>query len=144
MSYVPYVNPHGLVITTQWRDLVNGQRTFLFAGARQDTSGANPDASQGLVIVQTYSIDLSNFNSIEYEAPGRIGMLYVTEAESHRVTLTSQTGKSIYFDVMTRQFVDDLSAKVTLPTITPLPSLTSTSRVPIGYPLPETFQAYPP
>jgi hypothetical protein len=38
MSYVPFGSPQGYVITTQWRDIVNGQRTFVYAGARRDTT----------------------------------------------------------------------------------------------------------
>jgi hypothetical protein len=150
-SYAAYVNPQSAVITSQWRDMVNGQRTYVYAGARQDTSGATPDTRQGLIVVDVYSTDFSNHLITFYNAPGSTGVLRITSANGYRLTLASQNGETLYFDVLTRQFVNSLSVTVTAPTITLLPPISPTAAPPTvtwstEYPAPGTYppQIYPP
>ncbi len=151
MSYAPYVNAQSAVITSQWREMVNGQRTFVYAGARQDKSGATPDTRQGLIVVDIYAADISNHLITFYDAPGSTGVLQITEAYGYRLKLAGQNGETLYFDVLTRQFVDRLNATVTAPTITPLSPASPTAALPTAnwsteYPAPVTYppQIYPP
>jgi len=147
MSYAPYVNPQSAVITSQWREIVNGQRCYVYAGAHRGTSGATPDTSHGLIIIDEYSADLSNHLTTWYDAPGTTGILQITGANGYRLTITGLSGETLYFDVLTRQFMDGLTATATAPTITPLPSITPTVIPPTPYPLSEGYTPpgqYPP
>lgn len=137
--YALFGAPQAYATSNRWQDIVNGERTYVYAGARNDTSGATPDITQGLVVVQVYSTDLSNESIVEYEAPGATGMLTITAATGFRLVLTSQSGTTLYFDVPTRQFVDGLTATVTAPTATPLPPITPTAIAPTGYPPPSGY-----
>jgi len=150
-SYAAYVNPQSAVITSQWRDMVNGQRTYVYAGARQDTSGATPDTRQGLIVVDAYSTDFSNHFITFYNAPGSTGVLRISSANGYRLTLASQNGETLYYDVLTRQYVDSLNTTVPAPTITSLPPASPTVASPTAnwsteYPAPGTNlpQIYPP
>lgn len=143
MSYAPYVNPQSAVITSQWREIVNGQRCYVYAGAHRDTSGATPDTSQGLIIVDEYSEDLSNHLTTLYDAPGTTGVLQITRANGYRLTIVGLSGEILYFDVLTRQFVDGMTVTSTAPTITPLPSITPTAIPSTPYPLPEGYTPPP-
>jgi len=127
MSYAPDIVPQSVVISSQWRNLVNGQRTYVYAGAHRDTTGATPDTRQGLIIVEVYSADLSNYLTSLYDAPGSTGILRITSATGYRLTLAGQNGETLYFDVLTGQYVDRLNTTVTAPTITPLPPRTATA-----------------
>jgi hypothetical protein len=151
MSYAAYVNPQSAVITSQWREMVNGQRTFVYAGANRDTSGATPDTRKGLIVVDVYSTDFSNHLITFYNAPGSTGVLRIISANGYRLILASQNDETLYFDVLTRQFVDSLNATVTAPTVTPLPPISPTAAPPTAiwsteYPAPGTYppQIYPP
>lgn len=135
VSYGPGV-PQVYAMSTLWKGIVNGQRTLVYAGARVDTSGPTPDTSQGLVVVQVYSTDLTNKSTVEYEAPGATGILTITVAIDYRLTLMAENGSTLYFDVPSRQFVDGLTATVTAPTATPLPPANPTPVLPTGYPPP--------
>jgi len=144
MSYVPYVSPRSVVISAQWRELVNNQQTYVYSGAlRNDESVGTPWTRQGLVIVETYSADRSNLDVTLYKAPGETGLLKITRAVGNRIILITDTNAILYFDVLTRQFVDGLAVTLTAPTITPLPSQTPTATARPGYPPPETPTPYP-
>jgi hypothetical protein len=129
MSYAPYVNPKSAVITSQWRGMVNNQRTYVYAGARLDTSSDIRDTSQGIVVVEVNSTNLSNNLVTFYDAPRLTGVLRITKSNGYRLTLITQNGVALYFDVPTRQFVGGLRVTSTAPTITPIPSLESTDAV---------------
>jgi len=131
-------------ISTVWQDIVNGQPTRVYAGARIIRTGTIPTVTpQGIVLVTVHSSDYSNNSMVAYDAPGATGALKITEANGYRLTLVGQNGKTVYFDVLTRQFVNGLAVTLTAPTITPLPSQTPTATARPGYPPPETPTPYP-
>jgi hypothetical protein len=139
MSYVPWGVPQALAITTQWRDFVNGERTYVYAGAKVDTSSNVTVISQGLVIVNVYSADLSNDVWSEYDSPGQTGLLTITSASGYRLTLAAGDGTTLYFDVPTGQFTDSLAATLNASTITPVspvPPTPTTAPFSTGYPNP--------
>lgn len=106
------------------------RRILIFAGARRDTSGATPDMTHGLVVVQVYSLDLSNKVTARYDASGNTGMLQIIATTGNQLTQVGQHGERLYFDVPTRQFVDGQTVTVTAPTMTPLPPITATATTP--------------
>lgn len=135
-SIAPFGVPQAYAMANRWQDIVNGERTIAYAGARKDTSGATPIITQGLIVVAVYSTDLINRSIMEYEAPGETGILRITSVDGYRLTLSTQIGATLYFDVPTRQFVDSLTATITAPTTTPMPTSILTAVPPTGYPPP--------
>ncbi len=148
ISYGPGL-PQAYAMSSVWKEVVDNQRTLVFAGARRDTTGATPDITRGLVVVQVYSTDLSNKVTVEYEAPGTTGILQIIAAAGNRLTLIGQNGETLYFDVPARQFVDGQTATITAPTMTPLPPIEPTAIAPTqtptpqGYPQPASFTLIP-
>ena len=128
--------PHdSYVISTKWLNIVNGERTIVFSGARRDSSGATPVIGRGLIVVQVYSSDLSQKDSVEYEAAGATGVLTIVAATDYRLTLTGAHGTTLFFDVPSRQFIESPIVTVTAPTVTSLPLAAPTSTpLPTGYP----------
>lgn len=135
-SVAPFGVPRAYAMANRWQDIVNGERTIAYAGARKDTSGAAPIVNTGLIVVVVYSSDLTNRSIVEYEAPGETGILRITSVEGYRLSLTAQNGATLYFDVPTRQFVDALAVTASAPTVTPMPTSVLTSAPPTGYPPP--------
>lgn len=135
-SIAPFGVPRAYAMANRWQDVINGERTIAYAGARKDTSEATPVVKQGLIVVVVYSTDLINRSIVEYEAPGETGILRITSVDGYRLTLTAQNGTTLYFDVPTRQFVDSLTSTVTAPTATPMLTAISTIAHPTGYPPP--------
>jgi hypothetical protein len=128
--------PQAYAMTTRWQDIVNGERTVVYAGARKDTSGALPVIKQGLIAVAVYSSDLSNWSLTEIEAPGETGILTIQAVSNeYRLTLTAQDGTPLYFDVPTRRFVASLTEAKIGPTVTRLPPIMPTATWPaLAYP----------
>lgn len=145
ISLLPFGNPQLYAISTGWAGIVNGERTYVYAGARKDLSGISPVITNGLVIVKGYSSDLSNVNVVEYDASAQ-GILTITAETNARLTLTSTNGNALYFDVPARQFVDNLTVTITAPTTTPLPPIMGTptlAPLPTGYPNPTPTAVIP-
>lgn len=136
ISYAPFGVPQAQVITSQWRDIVNGQRTYVYAGARKDLSGATPDTSKGLIGLVVYSADLSNSVVAEYEAPGTPGILTITGVNNYTLMLSATDGSTLYFDVPSREFLDSPAETPTAPTATPIAPISPTPAPPTGYPPP--------
>lgn len=91
--------PRGMyTINNRWQDVVGGQHLQVFAGA----DGTNP--AQGIVIVQTVSLDLQTINDMVYKAPTQNGALRVVAANGTRLTLTTTNGQSVVFDAVARNF----------------------------------------
>jgi hypothetical protein len=134
ISYAPFGIPQAYVITTQWREIVNGQRTYVYAGARKDTSGATPDTSKGFIGVVVYSDDLSNSVVAEYEAPSTPGILTITAVNNYTLILSATNGSTLYFDVPSREFVGSLTETPAAPTTTPIAPISPTPILPTGYP----------
>lgn len=136
ISQLPFGNPQLFAISTGWAGIVNGERTYIYAGARKDISGISPIITNGVVLLRVYSADLSNLNVAEYDAPAQ-GVLTIIAEANARLTLTTANGIQLYFDVPSRKFVDTLTATVTAPTTTPLPPMLGTPTpvsLPTGYP----------
>jgi hypothetical protein len=110
-------------MTNWWQDLVNGERVQVFAGALQDNTIYPPGPAQGVVVVNTVAIDVINSTLQEYDAPSGTGVLTITAVSGSRLTLQSDNGGTLYFDVPTRQFVDSLSTTSAAPTATLLPTI---------------------
>ena len=110
-----------------WINIVNGEETTVFVGARRDNPGVTQDASQGVVLVRVYSRDGKNYSLKFYNAPlENTGLLTITAEAGYRLTIQTESGVVLYFDVPTRQFVDSLAAAVTVTTVTPLPTVLPT------------------
>jgi hypothetical protein len=86
--------------------------------------------------VVVYSNDLRIKNTVAYEAPGNMGILRIVDAMNDRLVLNGEKGDILYFDVPTRQYVDNMSTKSDKATVTPLPAKAPTSFAPLGYPPP--------
>jgi hypothetical protein len=112
---------------------------LVFAGARRDTSGATPDITHGIIVVQVYSADLHNKATVVYDAPGTTGILSISAADGNRLILTGQNGEILYFDVPTRLFVTGPTVTITAPTMTPLPSIAPTTTLPTESPTPQGY-----
>jgi hypothetical protein len=138
ISLLPFGNPQLYAISTGWAGIINGERTYVYAGARKDLSGISPVITNGLVIVRVYSSDLSNVNVTEYDVPTQ-GILTIIMETNARLRLTSANGDALYFDIPSRQFVDNLTATITAPTITPLPPIRSSERPPLRHAQPVTL-----
>lgn len=110
------------VFKNRWQEVVDGQRIIVYAGSTKS------DASQGIVLVWEVSRD---FNQV-YPSSVREGALRVLAANDLRLTLTTESGTSLYFDVPSRQFVDSLTATPP-PTVTGVPSPIPSS-IPTAYP----------
>lgn len=84
----------------QWQDVVGGKHTNVWAGA----AGADPQ--QGVVVVSTTSLDLTQTGSAEvFRTPSRTGALRITDAHGMVLTLVDATGAMFTFRVESRQLV---------------------------------------
>lgn len=125
----------GFFAMNHWQNVVNGERVIVYAGVRMDETLATPITSKGLLLVIVDASDYSNRSVVEYETEGELGKLMITAADGYRLTIVSESGETLYFDVPTRQFVDSPTATVTAPTATLLPLATPTLQpLPSGYP----------
>lgn len=154
ISNGPFGDPHAYPMSAVWKEIVNGERTLVYIGGFGDYGyvyAATPPVIQGVVVVEVSSEDLSNSSWVKYVAPGATGALRIVFTDGYRLKLVDERGEMFYLDVLTRQFVDSLTATVTAPTVTPLPPITSTTAPPTAswsteYPAPGTNppQIYPP
>lgn len=84
----------------QWQDVVGGKHTNVWAGAAGD------DPQQGVVVVLTTSLDLTQAGSPEvFPTPSRTGALRITDAHGTVLTLVSSAGATFTFHVESRQLV---------------------------------------
>jgi hypothetical protein len=153
VSNGPFGDPHSYPMSAVWKEIVNGERTLVYVGGHGDYGyvyAATPAVIKGVVVVEVSSEDLSNRSWVEYEAPGAIGTLRIISVNGYRLALVDKRGEMFHFDVLTRQFVESLSATITAATITPLPPISptaapSTAAWSTEYPAPGTSpaQIYP-
>jgi hypothetical protein len=136
-----HVNPQPFA--NVWQGVVNEQPIRVYAGGIAGTYSNTPNLTKGVLKVQVFSHDLSNYESVWYETSELTGWLQVSSEDHYILTLVGQNGQTLYFDVQTMQFVDGLTATVTAPTITPLPSITPTAIPPTPYPFPEEYTPLP-
>ena len=134
-----HVNPQPFA--NVWQGVVNEQQISVYAGGIAGTYSNNPNLTKGVLKVQVFSHDLSNYESVWYEASELTGWLQVTSEDQYILTLVGQNGQTLFFDVLTMQFVDGLTVTVTAPTITPLPEGNTPS--PGQYPPPLTSTPLP-
>ncbi len=121
VSFAPYCNPQGCQVSAVWAVLVNGERTYVYAGGLGDDNAPTPVPMRGMVLVIVESIIHQNSSLVTYEAPGARGILHIVSDGGYRLKLIDEGGKQFFFDVLTRQFVKSMNATVTAATITPLP-----------------------
>jgi hypothetical protein len=126
-----------------WQGVVNEQQIRVYTGGLAGTYSNTPNLTKGVLKVQVFSHDLSNYESVWYETSELTGWLQVTSEDQYILTLIGQNGQTIYFDVLTMQFADGLTVTVTASTITPLPSITPTAIPPTPYPFPEGYTTPP-
>jgi hypothetical protein len=104
-------------------------------------AGVTAVAEQGAVAVLAPLTDPARPEL--YLTPRRAGMVQVVGAQGERLVLRSLDGQAtFYFDLPTRQFVVSLSATVSAPTVTPLPTHTAPRPTLTATPLP-TQSSYP-
>jgi hypothetical protein len=126
-----------------WKGIISGQQVRVYAGGIEDTYSETPNLTKGVLEVHVTSPGFDNFETVRYETSELTGWLEIIAEDHYVLTLVGQNGQTLYFDVLTMQFVDGLTATVTAPTITPLPSITLTAIPPNPYPLPEGFTPLP-
>lgn len=83
-------------ITNQWQNDVGGRHVQVYVGAE------TPFPSQGVVIVQTTSLDLQTVRTMTYLTPVTSGRLRIVAAQGSQLTLTAASGTSYVFDVVAR------------------------------------------
>ncbi|MCE5258502.1 MAG: hypothetical protein LLG44_05500 [Chloroflexi bacterium] len=92
-------------ITNAWYyDSEQGtERTFVWAGSYTRQGEVEP----GIVVIQIYKRSEMNqaAETTVYDAPQGVGALTVTGAEGMRLTLQSEEGQTLYFDLAGRQFM---------------------------------------
>lgn len=126
-----------------WKGIVNGQQVRVYAGGLEGTYSDTPNLTKGVLEVHVTSPSLDNFETVRLETSELTGWLEITAEDHYVLTLVGQNGQTLYFDVLTMEFVDGLTATVTAPTITPLPSITPTAIPPTPYPFPEEYTPLP-
>ncbi|MDI6695404.1 MAG: hypothetical protein QME21_10180 [Anaerolineales bacterium] len=126
-----------------WKGMVNGQQVRVYAGGLEGTYTDTPNLTKGVLEVHVTSPSLDNFESVRYETSELTGWLEIIAEDHYVLTLVGQNDQTLYFDVLTMQFVDSLTTTVTAPTITPLPPITSTAIPPTPYPFPEGYTPPP-
>lgn len=132
-------------MTNMWQGIVNEERVWVYAGAVKDHPGMGPEASQGVVFVETASTDFHNYDRQYHIAPiTDTGVLTIIAETGYRLTLQAERGQVLYFDVPTRQFVDSLESTIDAPTATPLITIDPTRLTPEPIAtLPEGAVPYP-
>ena len=133
-TYGPLVK--SFVPSSHWQGIHNGQRTFVYAGARAHDSISDPISDQGIVYLVVHSADFYTRTEAEFVAPGLTGLLTVVAEVGLRLTLIAESGDTLYFDIPSQTFVNNLSATTNAPTVTPLPLVTPT-------PDPFSVESYP-
>ncbi len=83
-------------ITNQWQNDVGGRHVQVYVGSE------TPFPSQGVVIVQTTSLDLQTVRTMTYLTPVTSGRLRIVAAQGSQLTLTAASGTSYVFDVVAR------------------------------------------
>ncbi len=92
------VRPDDAQINNYWVGTVGGQVLVVLAGSEPD------DAGKGLVILLT-SDGFSVTGRQRVQAPGGIGSLKVTQADSERLMMQDNQGNTITFDLASRSFI---------------------------------------
>lgn len=81
-------------ISNQWQEVVGGKHLIVYAGSE------GQDASQGLVIVMTWSLDLQTVTGPHvYITRSHSGALRITGVSAQHLTLTSTSGVQFVFFV---------------------------------------------
>lgn len=111
------------IINNAWYETTGNNSAMVYAGAKK----TNP--SQGIIGVERFS---SSGNAVThwYLAPTNAGAVTIVGAQGERLTLSSRSGLTLYFDVPSESFVSSLVVVVPtatlVPTYTPRPSATLT------------------
>lgn len=134
-----FPDPYGpllptFAVSSRWQGIIQGEEVYVYAGARKDPSLATPLTSTGMIYIIVRSLKFSARNEKEYVTPGETGVLTIVEEKDFRLTLMSEKGSKLFFDIPSRQIVDTVDAKVSAATATPLTADSAVSTPPQGYP----------
>ncbi len=86
------------VVRNRWGGSVGAHRYIVFAGARSS------DLSQGVLLVQGVTAEGGAGAPEPYDAPVGGGALHVVSAEGARLTLATDSGTSLVFDLAALRF----------------------------------------
>jgi len=111
----------------RWLETKGGKAIGVYAGRM----GSDFDTSQGVVyiIVSTSGVSPQPFGGAPFLTPFRAGSVRVVGAEGERLTLTSETGVTFFFDVPTCAFVP-----ANAPVLPPDPSCVANLEPPVPSP----------
>ena len=101
-------------IQNRWQGIVNGDYAVVFAGALAN------DPEQGIVYIQWMSFDRRSTTWGYYPTPEKSGSVRIVQAEGARLILTSDDGKTFYFDVPVQVYVSSLTEIALTPTPAPI------------------------
>ncbi len=89
-------------IENQWHEILDGEHVKVYVGA------AGKDPSQGVVVVQVTTLDLTNTTTPEvFKTSIPVGALRIVAAKGPQLTLSSSEGLRFSFDVQSRK-LDEL------------------------------------
>lgn len=124
-------------VQNEWQDYINGNIVSVFAGVRTDDPGTGriTPPGQGALFIYWGSVGL--FPSSYYNTPMRSGAATIVAASGTLLTITTEGGDRLLFDVRRGQYLDMAGVALTkpLPTLPPAPTPTPTRAA--SYPVPE-------
>jgi len=86
------------VVRNRWGGTVQGRRYIVFAGARTS------DPTQGVVLVQEVTSAGDSSAPRPYDTPGRTGAVQVVSLQGSRLTLATDAGARVVFNMATLRF----------------------------------------
>lgn len=107
-------------IESVWSGQIMNQNIYVFSGAE------DVDPMQGVLDIQVMARSTYPQTWVRYLSPVRSGSLRIQSIDGYRLTLTTKSGVTIYFDVASQSFISSLDA-VSPVTKTPMPNITPTS-----------------
>lgn len=98
------------MLSNQWQGTISGQWVHVFAGAD------GQDASQGLIFLMIEKTDML----LRLPTEVKEGAVRILAEENLRLTLQTEAGTLLYFDIPARQFAADLEEELPPAEIPPL------------------------
>lgn len=92
--------PWGVIrVNSVWGQTVGLNHFSVYAGA------AEYDPSQGMIVVQTYTLTGGHLLDEDFRAPYGTGWLRIVSASGHLLSLETETGSILVFDFDSRRFL---------------------------------------
>jgi hypothetical protein len=92
--------PKGILrVTSMWGQTIGQHHFSVYAGVSISKPG------QGMIVVQTYTLDGRHLSDQDYATPARAGAVRIVSARGHRLDLESDSGVRFVFDFDSRRFV---------------------------------------